>query len=157
MESKTIERFWGKVKKTRKCWEWVGSKNPHGYGGFRYKGKLHSVHRISWMIHNGPIPKGSGYHGICVLHKCDNTSCVNPKHLFLGTHKDNIQDRNEKGRMADTSEENNGRCKLKKNQVEKIKEIYKLGMGTKLAKRFGVSRATIQDIIHNRSWIKIQV
>lgn len=77
------------------CWEWTASKKNTGYGqlgnGFG-KAPLHA-HRVSWEFHKGEIPKG-----LCVCHCCDNPSCVNPEHLFLGTAKDNAQDKIAKGR-----------------------------------------------------------
>ncbi len=78
------------VEKTESCWLWKGVKNEDGYGLLYYKKILKNIstHRASWIIHNGEIPEG-----LCVLHKCDNPSCVNPKHLFLGTNQDNCNDK----------------------------------------------------------------
>lgn len=77
-------KFWTRVKKTSKCWLWIGDKNEKGYG--RYNNQ--KAHRISFSIHNKKLI--GNFH---VLHRCDNPSCVNPLHLFLGTHKDNMQDK----------------------------------------------------------------
>lgn len=94
------ERFWEKVDKRGPddCWEW---RNPShtGYATFCTDATTTvAVHRFSWELENGPIPEGDGYHGTCVCHRCDNPSCVNPAHLFLGSHQDNMRDMNEKGR-----------------------------------------------------------
>ncbi len=99
---KTIEeKFWRKVAiiPEHPCWEWVGLKHKQGYGrmrikaeGYKYRKALLS-HRVSWEIHNGPIPDK-----MFVLHKCDNTSCVNPQHLFIGDQFDNMRDMVKKGR-----------------------------------------------------------
>ena len=87
------------------CWLWTASVNDKGYGKLSISaGIWKKAHRISWEINVGPIPKGSGYHGTCVLHKCDVPSCVNPDHLFLGTNADNIYDRMDKGRGRKTKE-----------------------------------------------------
>jgi len=76
-----------------KCWEWLGAKDYGGYGQVRIWGKQMKAHRASWEFFFGPIPNG-----LSVLHKCDNPSCVNPYHLFLGDQCDNITDCVIKGR-----------------------------------------------------------
>jgi len=81
------------------CWIWMGTLNNNGYGVISRDGKNVSVHRVSWELHNSKIPKGDGYHGICVLHSCDVPCCVNPNHLFIGTHSDNMKDKVYKGRQ----------------------------------------------------------
>lgn len=83
------------------CWNWKGNINNSGYGsvsvskGSRDKKVTMRTHRMSWIAFNGDIPAG-----MHVLHKCDNRTCVNPEHLFLGTHRDNMQDMMQKGRHA---------------------------------------------------------
>lgn len=95
-------RFWKKVeiKSSEECWEWKGITWPNGYGAFDmhlFGIKSGLTHRLSWMFHHGKIPDG-----ICVCHKCDNKKCVNPDHLFLGTHQDNMDDIRRKKRHANT-------------------------------------------------------
>lgn len=75
------------------CWHWCGPTNAFGYGRITYQGKLSVAHRLSWVAFNGPIPDG-----LSVLHRCDNPSCINPEHLFLGTYSDNLRDAWAKGR-----------------------------------------------------------
>lgn len=94
MKKSTTERFWSKVNIVEKeCWEWQASLDYFGYGNFYADGKNCRAHRYSWTIHKGNIPKG-----LLVCHKCDNPKCINPDHLFLGTHLDNAFDMVEKGR-----------------------------------------------------------
>lgn len=96
---KTIqERFWEKVNKTNnlnECWNWTGAKRTK-YGSIKYKGKLIDAHRLSYMIYYNNYNINSTDF---VCHKCDNPSCVNPNHLFLGSHSDNMKDAYLKGRI----------------------------------------------------------
>jgi len=87
--------FWAKVNKTDSCWLWTAYRNWAGYGLFKFGPGLVNVHRISWQYRHGEIPEG-----MHVLHKCDVRNCVNPDHLFLGTHQDNMNDKGLKGRQA---------------------------------------------------------
>jgi HNH endonuclease len=93
--TKDITRFWAKVDKSGDCWLWKASKNHDGYGRLQVNGRAIAAHRISYEIAHGPIPDG-----LCVCHHCDTPACVNPSHLFLGTHWDNKQDSVRKGRIA---------------------------------------------------------
>jgi hypothetical protein len=89
------KRFWRFVKKMRaSCWLWAGGRQAQGYGAFGNGERVVYAHRFSWQLHNGPIPKG-----LNVLHRCDVPPCVNPKHLFIGTHADNMRDKIKKSRQ----------------------------------------------------------
>ena len=98
-----MTRFWSKVQKTDGCWLWTGSRNrTWAYGRFRSGPGRRSVlaHRFAWELVHGPIPGG-----LFVCHHCDNPSCVNPEHLFLGTHTDNMRDMVNKGRDVNRNRE----------------------------------------------------
>lgn len=92
-----VSRFWEKVFKTETCWLWTGWRHK-GYGVISINQDPVRAHRFSWELHNGPIPVGDVE--ICVLHHCDNPTCVRPDHLFLGTDADNAKDCIEKGRNS---------------------------------------------------------
>lgn len=89
-----LERLKNKSEIRDDCWEWHGGRSRNGYGLICCEGKMKGTHRVSWIVHNGPIPGG-----LYVLHKCDNPCCWRPDHLFLGTQKDNMRDMHEKGRF----------------------------------------------------------
>lgn len=80
------------------CWAWLAGIGSSGYGNFHIAGKSVKAHRVMYELVFGPIPPGSGAHGTCVCHTCDNRKCVRPDHLFLGSQQDNVADRDRKGR-----------------------------------------------------------
>lgn len=136
------------------CWEWNGCKR-NGYGrtttGSRTDGTRRSVsaHRLSYELHNGSIP--TGYE---VCHKCDNPSCINPDHLFVGTRQDNIDDRERKGRNVVFVGEEQARAKLTKKAVKDARweRAYKGTSFQKLADKYGVSKKTILNAIKGVTW-----
>lgn len=143
--------FWEKVEKTETCWLWTGSKCGLGYG--RHGGKYikeKRVHRHSWTLHNGEIPEG-----MHVLHKCDVRNCVNPDHLFLGTHADNMKDMKIKGRRKGVnSGEKNGRAKLNNKKADEIRELYKKGLSQQeIAGMYGVAQQQISKVIQNKRFV----
>lgn len=92
-----------KIDETTDCWEWQGPVNNIGYGMMRVDDKMKTVHRVSYEEHIGEIPPD-----MCVLHTCDNRKCVNPDHLWIGTHQDNMDDMIKKGRHRFTNKQ--GTC-----------------------------------------------
>jgi len=85
MNPKDLQRFWSKVEKTNNCWEWKAGKAYHGYGEFGVNGKIVLVHRFSYELFKGEIPKG-----LQIDHLCRNRVCVNPEHLEVVTNKENV-------------------------------------------------------------------
>lgn len=124
------------------CLEWQAGKTKDGYGIVNFDSQSKLAHRVSYELFNGNV--GSN----CVCHKCDNPSCVNPSHLFLGIHKDNMNDMKIKGRRKGIGlGELNGRAKLADSQHDLIKAKRASGMPLKdLAKEFNVSLTTISRI-----------
>lgn len=132
------QRFWRKVDKRGpdECWPFTGTKNQYGYGRIRKGGdrggKMIFAHRVSWEMHNGPIPDG-----LQALHKCDNPPCVNPAHLFLGDNDDNIKDKLQKGRARSRQ--------LNENARVAIMALLKLNVSqAKIGEVVGVCPKTVQ-------------
>lgn len=129
------------------CWLFTGFRDRQGYGEIRINNprKMEKAHRTSYKLFIGNIPNG-----MCVLHKCDNPPCCNPKHLFLGTKTDNAKDRDRKGRTPKGEDFNR---KLSENDVRIIKYLLKKRVLQKsIANRFGVCHQTISDIKRRRIW-----
>lgn len=139
--------------KTR-CWEWTGVKSAAGYGGLQVNNKRALAHRVSYMLHHGEIPEGDGYHGYCVCHRCDNPSCVNPKHLFLGSHFVNMRDRDAKNRRAAPPGSRHGMAKSNERDVLSIRELRRTGRYTlaELGEMFGLSVSMISMIVNRKNW-----
>ncbi len=151
---KQIARFWSKADKTSSahgCWLWTGcSRNRDGYGGVNLNGIHHLAHRIAYIIARGPIPDGTE-----VCHNCpggDDPRCVNPAHLFLGTHQDNMTDRDRKGRRQAVGAKN-GSTKLTEAQVREIYRRNHAGENcAALAREFGVYRTVTWAIATGKTW-----
>jgi hypothetical protein len=134
------------------CWLWSGCIDHFGYGMIRIDGKTVKAHRLSWELRHGPIPITSGYHGTCVLHKCDVPACCNPDHLFLGSMGDNTRDRNAKGRADNRRGALNPNAKLTDDRVAEIRSLRGIVTQRDLACRFGVSVSNISMIQTGCAW-----
>jgi len=139
------------VKSESGCHEWSGARNVHGYGIIRVDKKCVLAHRAAYEVMVGKIPEG-----VSVLHSCDNRSCVNPEHLFLGTQADNVADMNAKGRGA--AGVKSGAAVLTELDVVCIRHIYKKGIPTNmLAVAFGVDDKTIRKAATGKTWSNVSV
>lgn len=146
------ERFWNRVSKVphpKGCWEWTAGLHSFGYGlvelqvdGYRLSGS----HRVSWYYHYHIIPSQ------WVLHKCDNPKCVNPDHLFEGTHEDNMRDMTSKGRGNIGSA--HGLARLNESMVRTIREQYAQGGCSyrSLGEQYNVSAGTIRFVVQRKTW-----
>ena len=145
-----MRRFWSKVEKRGEdeCWEWQGSLDGSGYGGFRYKGKLYGAHRMSMLL------DGQDIEGMYVLHTCDNRKCVNTNHLYLGNHQDNMKDRLEReGYETLVRGVKHHNAKLDDDKVREIWKLINADMATELiGKMFNVSGRTIRNIRAGKIW-----
>ena len=148
------ERFWLRVRvgNVSECWEWQGSRGPHGHGAVRRDGKHIRATAIAWFLFHGEWPP----EGMDICHHCDNPPCVNPAHLFIGTAKDNMQDAIRKGRfkfLRPRPGEHNNNAKLTWASVAEIRERYSAGENiSQLSRAFRVARSTLREVVNGRNW-----
>lgn len=146
-----LQEYKVEIDPTTECWNYVGRQSGR-YPRVTYDKSKYQLHRLSWKLTYGDIPDN-----LYVCHKCDNTKCCNPSHLFLGTQYDNMQDMVRKGRNSDTSGEFNGRAILDWEVVKFIREDYQSGMPTKrLSEKYKVPPTTITNIVHNYTWVDVK-
>ncbi len=182
-DEKLAERFWRKVNRcvADECWNWLGAKTGNGYGAFKAHGKTMPAHRFSYEVGCANIPVNA-----LVCHHCDNPICVNPKHLFIGTHGDNMRDMRSKNRNITGDKhfsrlfperlargdrhglrlhpecvargERNGNAKLDSDDVRKIRKAIADGGASQrdIAKRFNVTKHVVSKIKLLKSWRHVQ-
>jgi len=152
-----VERFWKKVDKTDGCWIWTAYIDKRGYGQFGVGKTICYAHRISWLIHYGE-PSQS----LFILHRCDNPTCVNPRHLFSGSQLDNMKDMISKGRADHTKNARGSKVWTSKLTEKDVREIFRLHREEswgqrRLAKLFGVSHPAIGAILRRKVWTHLQI
>ena len=148
MRQTPLERFMENIspEPNSGCWLWTASCLRYGYGRFRMRGSETLAHRASYIIFIGEIPSG-----MCVCHKCDVRSCVNPEHLFLGTQSENIADAERKGRNAWGVR--NRHNKLSEDEVRKIRMDQR--PIAEIARSYNVTDTAIWSIKHRKTWKKL--
>ena len=148
--------FWNKVevRGPDECWPWQAASTTKGYGIYT-RGKLGKrrvyAHRYAYEMLVGPIPDG-----MFCMHKCDNPSCVNPKHLTVGTCSDNLRDMVMKGRSS--RGEKRWCAKLTEDDVRAIRTRYATGKVStySLAGEYGASQSAIQLVVHHKTWKHVE-
>jgi len=145
-----LARFNTKHHPAGDCWQWTDSLTAKGYGRFSYNGKAERAHRVSWLLHRGPIPDG-----MLVCHRCDNPGCVNPDHLFLGSAAESTADMDAKGRRVTVPHpgEQHGYAKLSEQDVRAIRASNERQRD--IAKRFGITQANVSLIRRRKSWAHV--
>jgi transposase len=157
-----LQRFERKFERLGEdaCWPWRANKNNRGYGLIRPGGLAPKqlAHRVSYELFVGPLPVTA-----LVLHACDNPCCVNPKHLFVGTHKANYDDMVQKGRRRVVvnpdnkppthSGDDHPRAKLSSATVALAREMHASGASLhSLSAKFGVNRSTMRNAVRGKTW-----
>ncbi len=153
MGQRLIDRFNAKYQKDESgCWIWIASCAGMGYGQIKLPGERRQIyaHRLSYLIHKGPLPEGKH-----ICHTCDNPKCVNPDHLFVGTSQDNHDDMTKKKRH--TYGQRSATAKITEEQARQV--LGMVGLGIKqnvIAKTFGLSQVQISRIKLGKRWKHLQ-
>ncbi len=158
--------FWSKTDCVEggACWLWKAAKTTHGYGAVKIAGRVLFAHRVAYALINRSTPVDK-----LVCHSCDNPACINPLHLFLGSHADNSRDMRNKNRQAIGARngtktcpasiargDKHGRSILSSEQVANIKRLLSAGETCrKIGSMFGVGRSTVGEIKRGRTWTHI--
>jgi predicted XRE-type DNA-binding protein len=142
-----------RIKIRGECWAWTGAKTKSGYptikvGRGRANAKTQAVHRLMWEhFYQQEIPDG-----MFVMHSCDTPSCVNPLHLSIGTHAENMADMSQKGRAR------SGLAKLDADSIQAAQRLRSVGMMHKdIANEIGVSRSSVTKLLNGQSYRAVQI
>lgn len=138
--------FWkyvSPITRATDCWFWIGDTVGNGYGKVNFFYKSYRAHRIAWALAHGPIPDG-----LCVLHKCDTPACVNPHHMRLGTHAENIADKMQKSRQAKGATV--GTSTLNEDIVRAIRADTR--DAREIARKYGITHGHVHTIKRRALW-----
>jgi hypothetical protein len=151
LDERVVKRFWVKVRKGAGCWNFSAARSRFGYGQFALDGKIVPAHRVAWMLEMGPIARG-----LFIMHRCDNPSCVRPKHLRLATAQENQTDKALKGRS--TYGAKNPNSKLTEAQVHTIDRLKARGwFHRQIAEKMGLNRSHVECITRRKYWRHLPV
>jgi HNH endonuclease len=152
------ERFWSKVmpEPMSGCYLWIGAVSKNNYGAFWFEGATQGAHQVSFVLFKGPLAIGE-----VPCHRCDNTLCTNPTHLFKGTQAENNQDRARKGRSARVKGADNAVARLSWSEVQEIRKLYGGGRlsEAELGRMYGepgrpIAQTTISAIVRGDSYVE---
>jgi hypothetical protein len=128
------------------CWPWTGARNEHGYGLLRVDDRLEKAPRVALALDGRPVPPD-----MQACHECDNPACVNPKHLYVGTHRDNADDMLARGRP--NRGEKNGQARLTQERADAMRKDRATGWNyDELVAKYGVSKSTVSRVINRKNW-----
>lgn len=143
------DRFWSKVNigDPDECWEWQAARTRLGYGAFSVRhATARPAHIIAYELICGEITNG-----LEVCHTCDNPPCCNPNHLFLGTHKENMEDMANKGRSVSGIKSHLSRHS--EDSIIKVRELFDSGIGiTDISRQTGIPVVTVWNVSHRKTW-----
>ena len=154
--------FWARVDTSEPdgCWNWtghqvLGPKNTSPYGVLGWNGRQQRAHRVAYLLKVGPIPTGA-----MVLHRCDNSLCCNPAHLYIGDHAQNMQDMvDRRRRVGKGAGERNGRAKLTQAQADEIRVMYAAGgvSQQRIADLYGISQFAVSQIVLGKRYVTNEI
>ena len=125
------------------CWIWMGAIDKHGYGKIFTDGRPQRTHRVSFSIHNDETPNH-------VLHTCDVPSCVNPSHLYSGSHSDNMRDRENRNRGNKATGIKNGKCRFSSEDIKRMRDLKSGGFSLRaIARMFDISGTGYVSLVVN--------
>ena len=152
-----IQRFWEKVDRSPgfgpqgDCWRWIACERGNGYGCIKIAGKVYDAHRVSFVIANGNPPTK------LACHRCDNRLCVNPDHIYDGSHSENLRDAFRNPDRKTCRGEAKPNAKLNAPLVRRMRDLWNSGLTTyRIGKMFGVSRRAVDKAVKGMTWSHVQ-